>query len=221
MKNKKSLWRTILLMLVALGMGAGLRAQSQTSGDVTGSVADQSGGTVPDAKVTLKDNSKGAVQQTETNKDGVYHFYLLLPGSYTVTVSSPNFQSTSRPVTVSLGQIQSLNFVLNVATANTTVTVTEEAPLLQTADGNVSTTIGQQAISETPNPGNDLTAIAQLAPGSVMNTNAGGGLGNFSSYGVSASSNLFTLDGMDYNDPFLNLNNSGATNLALGTNEIQ
>jgi hypothetical protein len=221
MKNKKSLWRTILLMLVALGMGAGLRAQSQTSGDVTGSVADQSGGTVPDAKVTLKDNSKGAMQQTETNKDGVYHFYLLLPGSYTVTVSSPNFQSTSRPVTVSLGQIQSLNFVLNVATANTTVTVTEEAPLLQTADGNVSTTIGQQAISETPNPGNDLTAIAQLAPGSVMNTNAGGGLGNFSSYGVSASSNLFTLDGMDDNDPFLNLNNSGATNLALGTNEIQ
>src|SRR6202789_2218629 len=82
MKNKKSLWRTILLMLVALGMGAGLRAQSQTSGDVTGSVADQSGGTVADAKVTLKDNSKGAVQQTETNKDGVYHFYLFLPVSY-------------------------------------------------------------------------------------------------------------------------------------------
>ena len=92
---------------------------------------------------------------------------------------------------------------------------------MQTADGNVSTTVGQQQISEVPNPGNDLSAIAQLAPGSVMNTNAGGGLGNFASFGVSASSNLFTLDGMDDNDPFLNLNNSGATNLALGTNEIQ
>ena len=221
MTNKKSLLLTILLMLIALCTGPGLRAQSQTTGDVTGVVADQSGATVPDAKVTLKDNSKGTVQETDTNKDGVFHFYLLLPGSYTATVTATNFQTTSRPLTVNLGQIETLNFTLNVASSNTTVVVTEESPLLQTADGNVSSTIGQQTISEMPNPGNDLTAIAQLAPGSVMNTNAGGGLGNFSSYGVSASSNLFTLDGMDDNDPFLNLNNSGATNLALGTNEIQ
>src|SRR6202041_2469732 len=173
-------------------------AQSQTTGDVTGVVTDQSGASVPEAKVQLKDLSKGSTQDTQTNKDGVYHFYLLTPGSYSVTVSAANFQSTTR-----------------------SVTVTEEAPLVQTADGNVSTTVGQQQISEVPNPGNDLSAIAQLAPGSVMNTNAGGGLGNFASFGVSASSNLFTLDGMDDNDPFLNLNNSGATNLALGTNEIQ
>jgi outer membrane receptor protein involved in Fe transport len=221
MTNKKSLLLTILLMLIALCTGPGLRAQSQTTGDVTGVVADQSGATVPDAKVTLKDNSKGTVQETDTNKDGVFHFYLLLPGSYTATVTATNFQTTSRPLTVNLGQIETLNFTLNVASSNTTVVVTEESPLLQTADGNVSTTIGQQQISEVPNPGNDLTALAQLAPGSVMNTNSGGGLGNFSSFGVSASSNLFTLDGMDDNDPFLNLNNSGATNLALGTNEIQ
>src|SRR5580704_3308992 len=221
MINKKSLLLTILSMLIALCTGPGLRAQSQTTGDVTGTVADQTGATVPDAKVTLKDNSKGTLQETDTNRDGVYHFYLLLPGSYTATVTATNFQTTSRPLTVNLGQIETLNFTLNVASSNTTVVVTEESPLLQTADGNVSSTIGQQTISEMPNPGNDLTAIAQLAPGSVMNTNAGGGLGNFSSYGVSASSNLFTLDGMDDNDPFLNLNNSGATNLALGTNEIQ
>src|SRR6202041_2724182 len=151
----------------------------------------------PDAKVTLKDNSKGTVQETDTNKDGVFHFYLLLPGSYTATVTATNFQTTSRPLTVNLGQIETLNFTLNATSSNTTVVVTEESPLLQTADGNVSTTIGQQQISEVPNPGNDLTALAQLAPGSVMNTNSGGGLGNFSSFGFSAPSNLFTLDGMD------------------------
>src|SRR3984957_17864632 len=221
MKQKRYCLLGVLLMLMAIFATPQLFAQSQTTGDVTGVVTDQSGASVPEAKVQLKDLSKGSTQDTQTNKDGVYHFYLLTPGSYSVTVSAANFQSTTRSITVNLGQIESLNIALNVAAANTTVTVTEEAPLVQTADGNVSTTVGQQQISEVPNPGNDLSAIAQLAPGSVMNTNAGGGLGNFASFGVSASSNLFTLDGMDDNDPFLNLNNSGATNLALGTNEIQ
>jgi hypothetical protein len=221
MKHTRWFLLSVLLVFAAVFAAPQLLAQSQTTGDVTGSVADQSGASVPDAKVALKDLSKGSTQETQTNKDGVYHFYLLTPGSYSVTVTAANFQAVSRPLTVNLGQIESLNFTLSVASSNTTVVVTEESPLLQTADGNVSTTIGQQQISEVPNPGNDLTAIAQLAPGSVMNTNAGGGLGNFSSFGVSASSNLFTLDGMDDNDPFLNLNNSGATNLALGTNEIQ
>ncbi len=52
-----------------------------------------------------------------------------------------------------------------------------------------------------------------------MNTESG--FGNFSSFGISATSNLFTMNGMYDNDPFLNLNNSGATNLLLGNNEIQ
>ena len=57
----------------------------------------------------------------------------------------------------------------------------------------------------------------QLAPGVVVNTQ--GGFGNVEAFGLPATSNLFTLDGMDDNDPFLNLNNSGATNLLLGQNE--
>ena len=52
-----------------------------------------------------------------------------------------------------------------------------------------------------------------------MNTQSG--YGKFSSYGISATSKLVTMNGMYDNDPFLNLNNSGATNLLLGNNEIQ
>ena len=47
----------------------------------------------------------------------------------------------------------------------------------------------------------------QTAPGAVMNTQAG--YGNASAFGLPATSNLFTVDGMNENDPFLNLNNSG------------
>ena len=61
---------------------------------------------------------------------------------------------------------------------------------------------------------------ATLAPGTVSNT-SGGGLGNFSSFGMGADTNLFTINGMDDNDVFDNLNNTGATNLMLGNNEVQ
>ena len=97
--------------------------------------------------------------------------------------------------------------------------MTEAAPLLQTDNGDTSTSVSQQQVSNVPNPGNDLSAIAQIAPGAIMNTQ--GGYGNVEAFGLPATSNLFTLDGMDSNDPFLNLNNSGATNLLLGSNEIQ
>ena len=96
--------------------------------------------------------------------------------------------------------------------ATTSVTVTEAAPLLQTDNGDTSTSVSQQQVSNVPNPGNDLSAIAQIAPGAIMNTQ--GGYGNVEAFGLPATSNLFTLDGMDSNDPFLNLNNSGASNLA-------
>ena len=50
--------------------------------------------------------------------------------------------------------------------------------------------------------------------------NTGQGYGNFSAYGLPATSNLFTVNGENDMDPYLNLNNSGATNLTLGKNEV-
>jgi hypothetical protein len=64
-----------------------------------------------------------------------------------------------------------------------------------------------------------LTNYALSAPGVVLST--GAGYGNFTSYGMPATSNLFTVNGGDMNDPISNLNNSGSSNNMLGTNEIQ
>jgi hypothetical protein len=108
---------------------------------------------------------------------------------------------------------------LAVQSAGETVTVTAEGGLLQTENGNVSTTFSQEQIANVPNPGNDLTYYAQTAPGAVMNTQSG--YGNFSTFGLPGTSNLFTVNGTSDNDPFLNLNNSGATNLMLGSNDIR
>jgi hypothetical protein len=196
-----------------------LAAQTNTTGDLTGTVTDPSGSVVPGAKVSLKDESKGTVQETTAGREGVYRFYLLTPSRYTVSVTATGFDSTTRHVDVLVGQIATANFTLTVGTSSTTVTVTEEAPLLQTDNGDTATSVTAQQVANVPNPGNDLSAIAQLAPGVVANNQ--GGYGNVEAFGLPATSNLFTMNGMDDNDPFLNLNNSGATNLLLGTNEVQ
>ena len=219
--NPKRWFLLNFALLIAMAFSAPhLSAQTQTTGEIVGVVTDPSGAVVPNAKVMLKDNSKGSVQNAETNKEGVYHFQLLIPSNYTITAKSSGFQETGTIVDVALGQVTSADIQLTIGSASQTVTVVaENVPLIQTENGNVATTFNQQQLSETPNPGNDLTDFVQTAPGVVMNT--AGGLGNFSDHGVGAASNLFTLDGMDDNDPFLNLNNSGATNLLLGANEIQ
>ena len=70
-----------------------------------------------------------------------------------------------------------------------------------------------------PNPGQDITNLALTATGVSVST--GAGYGNFSANGMGGTSNLFTVNGADYNDPSNNLANTGASNMALGTNELQ
>jgi Carboxypeptidase regulatory-like domain len=211
--------RFFLLVVLGLLCSAFSLAQNTTNGAITGTVTDPSGAVVPDINVGIRNNEKGFTQATKTNTQGIYQFPLLEPGTYTLTFSAPNFKTTTATTTVSVGQNAMVNAKLEVGATGTTVEVSGEAPLLQTESSEISTTFNAREISEVPNPGNDLSFVAQTAAGSVMNT--GMGMGNFASYGVSATSNLFTLNGMYDNDPFLNLNNSGATNLLLGNNEVQ
>ncbi len=195
------------------------KAQTQTTGSITGLVKDPSGAVIPNAQVELKDNAKGTTTTTKTGQSGIYTFSLVQPSNYTLTFTATGFQTQSRTVDVSLGSPVTMNVDMTVASGGTTVTVTESAPLVQTQNGDAATSLTQQQVSQVPNPGNDLTYVAQLAPGVVTNTQ--GGYGNLEAFGMPATSNLFTLNGMDDNDPFLNLSNSGATNLLLGANEIQ
>ncbi|HEV2116851.1 MAG TPA: carboxypeptidase regulatory-like domain-containing protein, partial [Terriglobales bacterium] len=207
---------TAALVLFAAGP---LRAQSLVSGSVTGTVADPSGAVVPNATVSLKNDATSQTLTQSTTANGVYRFQFLTPGAYTLTAKAPNFKPASSAVSVSVGQTTTSNMTLALNSASETVTVTSEAPVLQTENGNVSTTFTPAQVALVPNPGNDLSYIPQTSPGAKMNTQAG--YGNFSTFGIPATSNVFTLNGMNDNDPFLNINNSGATNLLLGQNDVQ
>lgn len=210
----------ILAMLCAVALtGSIAMGQTQTTGAVVGTVLDPSGAAVTGAAVQLLDKERGGTLDSVTDDTGSFRFTLLHPGLYQVTTAAKGFRRAITPVTVTLGQSQSLEIKLELGTAAETIEVTSETgPLVQTDNANVNVNLTETQVSEIPNPGNDLSYIAQISPGTTMNTQ--GGYGNFSAFGMSATSNLFTLNGMDDNDPFLNLNNSGATNLLLGQNEI-
>src|SRR5271157_520359 len=209
------------------------RAQTTTSGGLTGVVSDPSQSVVPDVNVEIRDNTKGTTQATKTDSDGVYRFFFVAPGNYTLTVVHPGFREERQKINVLLGPAGTRNISLRLAGTSTTVKVTDETPLLQTENGDVSATMNQQQISEVPNPGNDLTYVAQTAPGAIMNTDGigFGGAGNFSILGLPGPSNLFTMNGMNDNNQIehhvsgdsivLNTNNSGVLGMMLGQNEIQ
>ena len=210
----------LLALLLAFPFGNRLGAQTTTSGGLTGVVTDQSNAVVPDANVEIEDNAKGTSQSTKTDRGGVYRFSFLAPSRYTLTVEHEGFRRESRTVNVLLGSSVTLNLTLEIAKTSSEITVTDEEPLIQAGNGDVSMTMNQKQISEVPNAGNDLTYIAQTAPGVVMNTDIQGN-GNFSILGMPGTSNLFTLNGMSDNDNGFNLNRRGSLGLLLGQNEIQ
>jgi hypothetical protein len=191
-------------------------AQTST-GAINGSVTDPTGAVVPDSPVTLLNTATGAKQQTKASASGVFHFELLDVGTYRVTAAPQGFSETTVVVPVKLGQVSVADIKLSVASASQTVNVQSEALELQTENGNVSTTISTAQIQEIPNSGNDLTYVVQLAPGTVVNNQAGGKV----VYGLPNSTSTYTMDGMVNDDPYYNGNNSGATNLLLGSSEVE
>jgi hypothetical protein len=211
-------FRTMVACFVMFAL-AGAMAQNIVTGGISGTVTDPTGAIVPGAKVTLKSTNTGETQTSSTGSGGLFSFPLLKPGTYSVNVSQPGFNTENETVEVQLAQITTVNLKLVVGNASETVEVSGAAPLLQTEDANISTTFNERQILSLPAPGGDITTYAQTAPGVLMNT--GGTYGNFSAFGLPATSNLFTENGNDENDPFLNLNNSGSSNLLLGQNEVQ
>jgi len=199
------------------------RAQTTTSGGLTGVVTDPSNALVPDAVVELRDRAKGIIRSAKTDGDGVYRFFFVAPGTYTLTASHSGFYDESQKINVLLGPAGTRNILLKLEGSSATVKVTDDVPLLQAENGDVLTTMSRQQIAEVPNPGNDLTYIAQTAPGAIMNTDTigVGYAGNVSILGMPGTSNLFTINGINNNNAGSNVNNSGVTGMMLGANEVQ
>ena len=116
--------------VLALLLHGVLLAQSTTNGAISGTVTDSTGAVLPDISVNLKNIEKSFTNNTKTNAQGFYQFPLLEPGTYTVTVSAPNFKTLSATTTVNVGATAIVNAKLEVGATGTMVEVSAESPLL-------------------------------------------------------------------------------------------
>ncbi len=212
--NKWALWVAPLALLSA----AALFGQNITTGDITGTVKDPTGAVIPTATVTLRSLDNGETRTATPNASGEYRFSTVRAGNYEISAASAGLKSGTGKVQVSIGQVATLDLVLQPESSTTVVQVTESVPLVQSDNANLATTFNSHQLENLPAPGNDMTAYAFTAPGVTIST--GAGYGSFSAFGLPGVSNLFTINGNDNMDPYLNLNNSGASNLTLGSNEI-
>src|SRR5580658_2676847 len=214
---------TVLVLVFSLMGISSLQAQTSTTGNIAGIVTDPTGAVVPGASVTLRNLDTGNSTSKTSNAEGSYNFALLAPGNYSLSANAAGFQGIVQKVTVAVGASLTANLKLSISSQSETVDVTEQVTGVQTEDANLTTNFSAQQIAVLPNPGNDLSAVALTAPGVVMNTTGGSvfGGGNYEFFGLPSNSNVFTYDGANDNDPYFNVNNSGATNLTLGLNDVQ
>jgi hypothetical protein len=206
-----------------------LYAQSGTSSAIAGTVVDASGAVIANADVIATNVDTRAGRTMATNADGRFLFAQVNPGMYLVAVRAKGFaEQESQPVAVAVGRTVTLRFQLQLSSTTQSVEVHAQQGLLSLENPNTTTTLAAKTISSLPNPGQDLTYIAQFAQGALMNTagssndaKAAGGYGNVEFNGLPATSNGYILDGYDTNDPWLGLNIGLSTNLVIGLDAVQ
>ena len=149
--------------------------QGETTSAIVGSVTDPTGAAIPGASVTITNIDNGLKRSVKTDDAGRFSFPQLKPGTYSVNAEADHFEpQRNNSVSAELGQKQTVDFKLNIASASTTVLVQEQAPLVNPENPNTSTTLSARALEDLPNPGGDLTYPLQFAAGALINT-AGSG----------------------------------------------
>jgi outer membrane receptor protein involved in Fe transport len=169
---RKSIYR--FTASAALGLAFCVAALAQTHiGTVQGTVRDPSGALVPGASVRIADPTSGYQQTAQTNDQGEYKFLNIPFHIYTVRVEAAGFQTVEKSIDVETAIPTSVDFTLSVAAASETVTVTENASLIEadktSSDTNISQTLLERPLGAVPSRG--IEAIVASAPGFAPDDN--------------------------------------------------
>lgn len=139
-----------------------LGAQSYYGG-LRGTVVDQNGGAVVNSKVTLTDQGTGAQRSTLSSQSGEYLFSELVPATYSLSVESPGFKKFERKeIVVGTQQQVSVDATLQLGAVSESVQVTEEVPLVETANASQGQVLDNQKVTELPNLGRNPFMLSKL-----------------------------------------------------------
>src|SRR3979409_692789 len=145
----KRFWGVGFIGILILGTASSLWAQSTAR--LRGTVLDAQGSVVPEAMVTLLNSQTGVGTPSQTDSSGIFEYPALPPGNYHLEISHPGFQKlVIDGLRMEVGSTFSKKFELMLGQVSQTVSVTSEAPTIETASVSVGQVINEKTVQEIP-----------------------------------------------------------------------
>jgi hypothetical protein len=184
---------------------AGLLSAQDPYGRIVGRVTDSGGALVPGASVRAINLDTNVPTPVKTNAEGNYKILSLNPGRYRLEAQLEGFKRYERPsLEVRVGDVLEIDIALEIGALTENITVTADAPLLESASASVGQVVDNRRIADLPLPGGSPMYLLQLTPG-VVSTNppthgwlphAVDSTSDMGSSGTRTRSSEFTLDGI-------------------------
>ena len=223
----KHIWSGVLLLVFSLLTGSQALGQVTTA-TISGTVSDSTGAVIPGATVTVRNVETGISRTVTTSTEGRYAALQLGLGGYVVTAETAGFQTMVRAgITLTVGREAMVDFTLQVGAVAETVTVTGEAPLVETTNSAVTSLVEGGTIREIPLNGRSFDQLVLLQPGVFLARPAAGGVPGFaqstawfSVAGSRPTQSITLLDGTNINSFFYRAG-SGVGGRNLGVDAIR
>lgn len=205
--------RLCIALTITLAVLATAVWSQSTSGSLTVVATDPTGAVISDASITVRHVETNITRTAQTNADGRAYFPVAPVGAYEVTFEKTGFAKVTRSgVTVALNQNAVVSQDLKPAGTDEVVTVTEDAPLVNTTNSEVGVRFDTDRLQDLPTSGlgalgggfRDVFSFGLSAPGvsQINQGNTGFGVGtDYSVNGARLRSNNFIVDGQDVNEP--------------------
>lgn len=194
----------VCLVAVIFAVSVNLIYAQNTTGRISGTITDQNGAVIQNAAVKITSLDTNATRETVSGEDGSFAFQLLPPGRYRVETSANGFQTLTVETTVNITQTTTLDVSLKVSgSGDSTVTVTADAPILQSETSQNGRVIEGETIRQLPLPTRNFQQLLTLQSGAQSsvsnNTDLGRGDATISVNGQRTTSNSVRINGVDAN----------------------
>jgi hypothetical protein len=195
--------RVGILILTGLFVASSPLASAQTTGTISGTVTDATGGVLPGAEVTITNVDTGVPRNAFADDQGRYRVTNLNIGQYEVSASLTGFQTAvRRGIALTIGREAIVDLALSLGDVTEDVTVTGDAPLVDTRGGSLGGIVDRDTIMEIPLSGRDLTGLITLQSGTAVSTTTTTGTSQgfsnkFSIGGSRVGDNSVLLDGTE------------------------
>src|SRR5881409_2087910 len=194
--------RFVTLIFALIVLGRCLSVAQTSTATILGTVKDTSGALIPGVSITVKYTESGLTRTVVSGERGAYAVALLPVGAYELTTTMPGFKQAVRTgINLVVGQEAVVDLTLEVGANAEQVTVSAEAPLVNTTTSSTSGVITEQQVKELPLNGRSFDQLITLNVGvsnATSNTLDSGAWNMFSVAGKRPETNRFVINGIDW-----------------------